>query len=124
MLPIKLETVKLQDIVADQDVTEDLLTLVQNEAFCPQQKSKGAQDQDICQVYIDHEIEGLSFAFIQLTVSGSSEKLADPAGNESLMASTKVLFSYDSSDYFDLMDNLGKTYKMWKSKIMDRSASI
>ena len=32
------------------------------------------------------------------------------------------MYSYEKSDYFDMMDS--KSYKVWKSKVMKRSVAI
>ena len=55
-----------------------------------------------------------------MSVSGSSEKLTAP--NSSVIP-TKVLFSFENEDYFDMIDSQDAS-KVWKSKVMTSSASI
>ena len=105
MLPVKVETLRLQGSEAGKDAADDQLHSVQNEAFCSQKQRYGAESKDLCQVFIDLELQGLSFSFMQVTLSGSIKKIESWNLSDSTIVESEVMYSYDHSDYFDMMDS-------------------
>ena len=43
--------------------------------------------------------------------------------SDSAIVESKVMYSYDKSDYFDMMDSKSQL-NLWKSKVMNRSVAI
>ena len=74
MLPIKVEVLK-DGLEPGTEVTDESLQVLENEAFCSKSVMSDTKIDDLCQVYVDKEIPGLSFAFFQVTLSGYQEKI-------------------------------------------------
>ena len=58
-----------------------------------------------------------------MTISGSIQKIETWDLSDSAIVESKVMYSHDKSDYFDMMDSKD-LYKVWKSKVMSRSVAI
>lgn len=76
------------------------LVVLQTESLCPESYFKNDGDgQDLqCNVFIDVEIEGLSFTHFKVELLSPVDMFVDTQG-KSQVARTEVLYRYDPYDY-------------------------